>query len=185
MSLQQHMYTTTPACPLTSRPVPLCDTCRVTEQGFALLAGFLHLHSLWVDSCNLGTAVLMALACNPSLQLLEVHRSHPEAETLSMQQLQLLARVTGPRLEVVLREGHRPREEVLGMQAGQGSTLCGGQTAGWGFQEGFDLFNPTEALLEPGQFRVMGSGMVLGPDVGQLAAVWQPDWLPDLGGLHL
>ncbi|KAF6266333.1 hypothetical protein COO60DRAFT_447383 [Scenedesmus sp. NREL 46B-D3] len=86
---------------------------RVSEQGFALLGGLPQLSTLWIDCCKISVAVLMALACNPSLCLLEVHQSHPEAETLGLKQLELLGRVKGPRLEVVLREGPRSREELL------------------------------------------------------------------------
>jgi hypothetical protein len=95
------------------RVLGLQEPGRVSEQGFALLGGLPQLSTLWVDCCKLSVAVLMALACNPSLCLLEVHQSHPEAETLGFKHLELLGRVKGPRLEVVLREGPRSREELL------------------------------------------------------------------------
>lgn len=165
----------------------LVRSCRVSDQGFALLAGLPRLLSLWVDCCNLSTAVLVALACSPQMALLEVHRSHPEAPGLGQQQLQLLGRVKGPRLEVVLREGHRPREELM---KPQGASVVGGGlvAGGWGFGEGVLLGNSADVVLEPGDLRVMGSGMMLGAGVGddgQLGAEWVPDWLPDLGGLHI
>lgn len=169
------------------RVLGLQEPGRVSDQGFALLAGLPRLLSLWVDCCNLSTAVLVALACSPQMALLEVHRSHPEAPGLGQQQLQLLGRVKGPRLEVVLREGHRPREELM---KPQGASVVGGGlvAGGWGFGEGVLLGNSADVVLEPGDLRVMGSGMMLGAGVGddgQLGAEWVPDWLPDLGGLHI
>ncbi|WIA35739.1 hypothetical protein OEZ86_004140 [Tetradesmus obliquus] len=95
------------------RVLGLQEPGRVSEQGFALLGALPQLTTLWVDCCKLSMAVLMALGCSPSLCLLEVHQSHPEAETLGFKQLELLNRVKGPRLEVVLREGARSREELL------------------------------------------------------------------------
>jgi hypothetical protein len=161
----------------------------VTDQGFALLAGLPNLQSLWVDCCNLGSAVLMSVACSPQLGLLEVHRSHPEAPGLGVQQLQLLARVKGPRLQVLLREGHRPREELMRVPADgrQGSGTGGAVAGSWGSGEGMCLGSCAE-LLEPGDLRVLGSGMMLGAaggDGGQFGVEWVPDWLPDLGGLHI
>uniref|UniRef100_A0A383V4C9 F-box domain-containing protein n=1 Tax=Tetradesmus obliquus TaxID=3088 RepID=A0A383V4C9_TETOB len=95
------------------RVLGLQEPGRVSEQGFALLGALPQLTTLWVDCCKLSMAVLMALGCSPSLCLLEVHQSHLEAETLGFKQLELLNRVKGPRLEVVLREGARSREELL------------------------------------------------------------------------
>lgn len=170
-------------------PTDVCLPCRVSDQGFALLAGLSNLQSLWVDCCNLSTPVLMSLACSPQLGLLEVHRSHPEAPGLGVQQLQLLSRVKGPQLEVVLRDGHRPREELMRAQRGLGgSDACGVLAGGWGVGEGLCLGSSAEALLEAGDLRVMGSGMMLGAaggDGGQFGVEWTPDWLPDLGGLHI
>lgn len=163
--------------------------CRVTDQGFALLSGLPNLQTLWVDCCNLSTAVLMSLACSPQLGMLEVHRSHPEAPGLGVQQLQLLSRVKGPGLEVLLREGHRPREELMRVQGGLRDAESGGSSTGsWALGEGLFLGSSTEGLLEPGDLRVMGSGMMLGAaggDGGQFGVEWMPDWLPDLGGLHV
>lgn len=198
----------TPLCPMwvclpPSPPSP--TTARVTDQGFALLAGLPHLQTLWVDCCKLGSPVLMSLACSQQLSLLEVHRSHPEAPGLTAQQLQLLSRVKGARLEVVLREGHRPREELMrsresGQQAAGGGggqeeqqQLGGGMLAGgcWGGlgAGGTMLGSGTEVvLLDAGALRVMGSGvMAAAGDAGgvQMGLDWQPDWLPDLGGLHI
>lgn len=165
---------------------------RVTDQGFALLAGLPSLQTLWVDCCNLSTAVLMSLACKPQLGLLEVHRSHPEAPGLGVQQLQLLSRVKGPRLQIVLREGHRPREELMRAHDRLGGPeAAGGVLAGsWGLGEGLCLgASGAEGLLEAGDLRAMGSGALLGAaggDGGQFGVVeWMPDWLPDLGGLHV
>lgn len=93
---------------------------RVSDQGFALLAGLPNLKTLWVDCCKLSMPVLMALACYPSLCLLEVHQSHPEADTLGFKQLELLGRVKGPKLSVVIREGARSKEEVLRPQLTHG-----------------------------------------------------------------
>jgi hypothetical protein len=90
---------------------------RVTNQGFALLGAMHKLSILWVDCCKLSIPVLMALAMHPSLQMLEVHQSHPESETLGLKQLELLRHVKGPQLEVVLREGPRSRQEVLMLPA--------------------------------------------------------------------
>ena len=170
---------------------------RVTDQGFALLAGLPSLQSLWVDCCKLSPAVLVCLACSTQLGLLEVHRSHPEAPGLGVQQLQLLARVKGPRMQVLLREGPRPRGELMrapaptgaGME-GAGGVGVGGVSAlagGWGMGKGLCL-GGAEVLLEPGDLGVMGSGMMLGAaggDGGQFGVEWVPDWLPDLGGLHI
>lgn len=179
-----------PCCPVLLCPVLWCG--RVTDQGFALLAGLPTLQTLWVDCCNLSTAVLMSLACKPQLGLLEVHRSHPEAPGLGVQQLQLLSRVKGPRLQVVLREGHRPREELMRAHDGLGGPeAAGGVLAGsWGLGEGLCLgASGAEGLLEAADLLAMGSGALLGAaggDGGQFGVVeWMPDWLPDLGGLHV
>jgi hypothetical protein len=161
---------------------------RVTDQGFAMLAGLPNLQTLWVDCCNLSTAVMMALACSPQLGFLEVHRSHPEAPGLGVQQLQLLSRVKGPRLEVVLKEGHRPREELLRAQAGPRGSQDRWAGASWGLGGGLSLGGSAEVLLEPGDLRVVGRGIMLGAaggDGGQFGVDWMPDWLPDLGGLHV
>lgn len=175
----------------TSPPFPTCThTCRVTDQGFALLAGLPNLQALWVDCCKLSVSLLMALACSPQLGLLEVHRSHPEAPGLGQQQLQLLSRVKGPRLEIVLREGHRPREELMRpqQQGFSGGGAAGGD-AGSGWGEGLFLGSSADARLEPAELRVMGSGMMLGAAGGDggphPGLEWMPDWLPDLGGLHI
>lgn len=97
---------------------------RVSDQGFALLAGLPNLKHLWFDCCKLSMPVLMALACYPSLCLLEVHQSHPEGETLGDKQLDLLGRVKGPKLEVVVWEGPRSRDEVLRPQSLQGFSIA-------------------------------------------------------------
>jgi hypothetical protein len=152
---------------------------RVTEQGFALLAGLPQLHTLWVDCCKLTPPVLMAVACSTSLALLQVHRSHPEAGALTRWQQALLARVRGPRLEVVVREGPRSREEVMrahggvpawgGGGCGSGSPCGGGTEAdgsgsgflaaasgGWGGAEGLLAGGRDEVCLDPAHLWLLG-----------------------------
>jgi hypothetical protein len=196
------------------RVLGLQEPGRVSEQGFALLGALPQLSTLWVDCCKLSMAVLMALACSPSLCLLEVHQSHPEAETLGYKQLELLGRVKGPRLEVVLREGARSREELLRplfvpggvithnpYASGSGITGSGVGCAGGGDtgREGGGVeasvgFGVQELVLDHG-LMVGGSGPARGL-MGQ--GSWQVGLMgggngvhdnehawPDVAGLHL
>lgn len=173
---------------------------RVSDQGFALLAALNNLKSLWVDCCKLSMPVLMALACHPSLTLLEVHQSHPEAECLGSKQLELLGRVKGPSLDVVLREGSRSRDEVLRPQIVPG--VSGVK------RDGEDLTGATVLIAEPaavgfaGQELVLQHGFMMGGGprsravggqggmqlgmVGDAVGLQDADlqW-PDLGGLQV
>jgi hypothetical protein len=196
------------------RVLGLQEPGRVSAQGFALLGALPQLSTLWVDSCKLRMAVLMALACNPSLRLLEVHQSHPEAETLGFKQLELLGRVKGPRLEVVLREGARSREELLrpllvpggvvthhlyangsGIGGGGGGGVGGGEAGrDGGVVEPSVGFGVQELVLDHG-LMVGGTGPargLMGQGSWQVGLVGGGNGLqnnehawPDIGGMNL
>eukprot|EP00775_Hariotina_reticulata_P008860 gene8860-9039_t len=127
---------------------------RVTSQGFALLGAMHQLSILWVDCCKLSIPVLMALAIHPSLQMLEVHQSHPESETLGLKQLELLRRVKGPQLEVVLREGARSRQEVLMLPALQ---MLAGTAPGSSCSRNRDASSSSESACRSHGWESLGS----------------------------